>query len=85
VVDIPNTNVVLGIQWIYYIGKYIIDQRTMEMGFTGSDGKKVVLRSMHKYPANIMSTQNMEEIMRHGDIGWATECFIYEKEPPDHL
>jgi hypothetical protein len=42
-VDIPDTNVVLGVQWIYSIGRYIIDHRTMEMELTGPDGKKVVL------------------------------------------
>jgi hypothetical protein len=47
VVNIPDTNVVLGVQWLYSIGRYTIDQRTMEMEFTGPDGKKVVLRSMH--------------------------------------
>ena len=47
VVGIPDTNVVLGIQWLYSIGKYTTNQRTMEMEFTRSDGKKVVLRAMH--------------------------------------
>jgi hypothetical protein len=42
-VDIPDTNVVLGVQWIYSIGRYTTDQRTMEMDFIGPDGKKVVL------------------------------------------
>jgi hypothetical protein len=24
----------------------------------------------------------MEAVMRHGDIEWVVECFIYEREPP---
>ena len=67
-VDIPDTNVVLGIQWIYSIGRYTMDQRTMEMDFTSSDGKKVILRAMHQYPQKIVSSHNMEEVVRHGDI-----------------
>ena len=43
VVDILDTNVVFGVQWIYSIGRYTMDQRTMEMDFTSSDGKKVNL------------------------------------------
>jgi hypothetical protein len=42
-VDVPDTNVVLGVQWIYSNGRYTIDQRTVEMEFTGPDGKKVVI------------------------------------------
>jgi hypothetical protein len=48
VVDIPDTNVVLGVQCLYSIGRYTTDQRTMEMEFTGLDGKKLVLQAMHQ-------------------------------------
>jgi hypothetical protein len=27
----------------------------------------------------------MKAVMRHGDIEWAVECFIYDREPLDHL
>ena len=33
VVDVPDTNVVLGVQWLYSIGKYFTDYKTMEMEF----------------------------------------------------
>jgi len=55
----------------------------MEMEFTGPDGKKVVLREMHQYPPNIISSHSMEEVMRHGDIEWAVECYISDRELPD--
>jgi hypothetical protein len=84
-VDVIDTNVVLGVQWIYSIGRYTIDQRTMEMEFTCSNGKKVVLRAMHQYPLKIVSSYNMEAVMRHGDIEWVVECFIFDREPPDRL
>jgi hypothetical protein len=64
VVDVSDTNVVLGVQWLYSIGKYTIDQRIMEMEFTGHDGKKVVLRAMHQYLPKIVSSHGMEAVMR---------------------
>jgi hypothetical protein len=85
VVEIPNTNVVLGVQWIYSIGIYTTNHRTMEMEFTGPDGNKVVLQTMHRYPSKIVSSHNMEGVMRHGDIEWVVECFISDREPLDHL
>ena len=33
VVNVADTNVVLGIQWVYSIGKYTIDYREMEMEY----------------------------------------------------
>ena len=35
VVDVSDTHVVLGIQWLYSIGKYTRDYREMEMAFQG--------------------------------------------------
>ena len=31
--NVANTNVVLGVQWLYSIGKYTMDYREMEMEF----------------------------------------------------
>jgi hypothetical protein len=49
-VDVPDTNVVLGVQWIYSIWRYTTDQKTVETEFTCPNGKKVVIRSIHQYP-----------------------------------
>ena len=35
VVNVANTNVVLGVQWLYSMGKYTTDYRAMEMEFQG--------------------------------------------------
>ena len=77
-VDVSDTNVVLGVQWLYSIGKYTTDQRTMEMEFTGPDDEKVVLRAMHQYPPKIVASHSMKAVMRHGDLEWAVECYISE-------
>jgi hypothetical protein len=70
VVDVPDTR------------RYTTDHRTMEMEFTGLDDKKVVLRAMHQYPPKIVSSYNMEAVMRHGDIEWVVQCFIFNRELP---
>ena len=62
VVKVPDTNIVLGVQWLYYIGKHSIDYQTLEMEFQGPDGKRVVLRGMHTYPPGVASSQRMEAV-----------------------
>lgn len=42
VVDIGDTDVVLGVQWLHSLGEYTIDYQTMELKFK-HDGKEVVL------------------------------------------
>ena len=56
VVNVANTNVVLGVQWIYSIVKYTIDYMAMEIEFQGWDGKRVVLRGMNTYPPKPISS-----------------------------
>jgi hypothetical protein len=46
VVDLSDTDVVLGVQWMITLGKITINYQTLEMGFRDRDGKKVVLRGM---------------------------------------
>ena len=38
VVDVLDMNVVLGVQWLYSIGKYSTNYQTMEMEFIGAEG-----------------------------------------------
>jgi hypothetical protein len=56
----------------------------MEMEFMGLDGKKVVLWAMQKYPPKVVSYHSMKAVMRHGYIEWEVECYISDREPPDH-
>ena len=66
--DALDTNIVLGVQWLYSIDKYSTDYRTMEMEFQGPDGKRVVLWGMNTYPPRVVSSQRMEAVLRHQDI-----------------
>jgi hypothetical protein len=83
VVNVPDTNIVLGVQWLYSIGKYTTNYQTMEMEFQDSDGKRVVLRGMHTYPPKVVSSQKMEVVFRQGVIDWAVECFISVQRPSE--
>jgi hypothetical protein len=46
VVDLSDTDVVLGVKWMITLGKITTNYQTLEMGFRDRDGKKVVLRGM---------------------------------------
>lgn len=78
VVNVPDTNVVLGVQWLYSIGCHTTNYRAMEMELIGLDGKKVVLRGMHSYPPQFVTTNRMEADLRKGDISWVVKCRILE-------
>ena len=68
VVVVADTHVVLGVQWLYSIGKYTIDYRAMKMEFQGPDGKLVVLRGINTYLLKLVSSQMMQAMLRQGDI-----------------
>jgi hypothetical protein len=76
VVKIPDTNVVLGFQWLYSLGKYSTNYQTMEMEFQGQDGKRVVLRGMNMYPPKVVTAKKMEAVLRRDDIAWVAEFHI---------
>ena len=51
VVDLPNNNVVLGVQWLITLGKVTTDWETLEMEWTDKKSEKyVMIRGMHTYP-----------------------------------
>ena len=54
VVNVPDTNIVLGVQWLYSNRKYTTSYQTMEMEFQDSDGKRIVLRGMHTCPPKVV-------------------------------
>jgi hypothetical protein len=45
-VDLSDTDVVLGVQWLITLGKITTNYQTLEMGFRDSEGKRIVLRGM---------------------------------------
>jgi hypothetical protein len=41
VMDLPDTNVILGVQWISTLGPITTNYKTMEMSFNGENRKRV--------------------------------------------
>jgi hypothetical protein len=76
VVDLSDTDVVLGVQWMITLGKITTNYQTLEMGFRDQDGKKVVLRGMSTRAPRTVSTKRMERIFRHGEVAYVAECLI---------
>lgn len=61
VVDIPDTNVVLGVQWLITLGKVTTDWKTLEMEWMDKkSGKHAMIRGMHTYPPQTVSAHRME-------------------------
>jgi hypothetical protein len=75
-VKIPDTNMVLGVQWLYSLGRYSTNYQTMEMEFQGQDDKRVVLRGMNTYPPKVVTMKMMEAVMRWDDIARVAEFHI---------
>jgi hypothetical protein len=76
VVDLSDTNVVLGVRWMITLGKITTNYQTFEMGFRDQNGKKVVLRGMLIGSPRTVSAKRMERIFRHGEVAYAAECLI---------
>jgi hypothetical protein len=83
VVELADTNVVLGVQWLISLGKHSLNYQTMELEFKTVDGKRVVLRGMSNGAPKVVSTKQMEGIFRHRDVACATECMITSKKSSD--
>ena len=75
-VNFPDTNVVLGVQWLYSIGDHILNYQIPEMKFQYSKGVLRVVRGQHTYPNQVVTRNCMKYILRHGDIEWAAEFHI---------
>ena len=56
VMNVADADVVLGVQWLYSIGKYTTYYRAMEMEFQGPDGERIVLRGMNTYSPKPVSS-----------------------------
>ena len=68
VVNVADTNVVLGVQWLYSIVDRTMNYQVPEKRFRNSEGKPILLRGMHTYSNQVVSYHRMRYILRHGDI-----------------
>jgi hypothetical protein len=62
VMDLPDTNIILGVQWLSTLGPITTNYKTMEMSFIDEIGKKVVLRGMTDNTPRVVTAKRMEAI-----------------------
>lgn len=78
VLPLEDYDIVIGMQWLRGIGRYVIDHRRMQLEFL-ADGKKRILRALSDGGPKEVSSCRMETIIKHRDILWATRCFVSSK------
>ena len=66
-VYVSDTSIVLGVQWLYSIGKYSTKYQTIEMEFLALYGKRVVLRGIPNETLGLATTKGITNIFRHDD------------------
>jgi hypothetical protein len=76
VMYLPDTNVILGVESLSTLGPITTNYKTMEMSFSGENGKRVTLRGMTGNAPRVVTTKRMEAIFRREDIVFAKKCLI---------
>jgi hypothetical protein len=74
--DLPDTNIILGVQWLNTLGPITTNYKTMEISFVEEGGQKVVLRGMTGNFARVVMTKRMEAIFRREEIVYVAECKV---------
>ena len=58
VVDIPDTNAILGVQWLIKLGKVTTDWEALQMEWVDKkSGETQMIKGMYTYPSHTTSTQ----------------------------
>ena len=68
VLNVVDTNVVFGFQWLYSLWEDIVNYQVPEMSFKNLEGNPFLLRGIHTYPNQVVFSHNIRSILRHGDI-----------------
>jgi hypothetical protein len=63
--DLPHTNVILGVQWLSTLGPITTNYKTMEMSFKSKEGKRVTLKGMTENSPKVVSAKCMEAVFKH--------------------
>ena len=74
--DLLETNVILGLQWLSTLGSITTNYKTMEMSFNSKEGKMVTLNGMTYNSPRVVSTKCMEAIFRCEDVAYVAECLV---------
>jgi hypothetical protein len=76
VMELPYTNVILGVQWLITLGPITTNYKTMEISFNGENVKMVTLKGMSGNAPRVVTTKCMEAIFRKEDIVYVLECLV---------
>jgi hypothetical protein len=76
VMDLPDTNIILGVQWLSTLGPITTNYKTMEMSFVEEGGRKVVLRGMTGNSARVVTAKRMGSHLQKGRNCIRRECKI---------
>ena len=67
VVDILDTNVILGVQWLITLRKVTTNWEALQMEWVEKkSGENQIIKGMHTYPSHKISTQKIEMDLRSG-------------------
>ena len=75
VVNMGDTDLVLGMTWLHDIGEFTLNLRDMEMKFQ-SEGKTHILKVIRDSGFRMMSCRRMESLLRHDQVEWAARCTL---------
>ena len=76
VFNVADTNMDLGVQWLYSIGEHSVNYQIPKISFKDAEGKPVVLKGINTYPSQVISAKRMRSVMSHRDIEWDVEFQI---------
>ena len=74
--NVDDKNVFLGVQLLYSLGDHTMNYQVPEIRFKNLEGKPILLRGMHTYSNQVVSSHTTRTILRHGDIEWVFECLV---------
>jgi hypothetical protein len=66
VVDIPDTNIILGVQWLSTLGPITTNYKTMEMSFNSEEGKRVTLEGNDREAPRVVTTNECMQFLGMG-------------------
>jgi hypothetical protein len=73
VVDLEDTHVVLGVQWLYSLGDIFMNYKDTRMEVEDKNGKQDVLRGMSTSDPRIVSNKCIEDLFIHGYVACVEE------------
>ena len=77
-VDIPDTNVILGVQWLITLGKFTIDLEDFQMEWVEKkSGESKIIKYMHTYPSHTTSTQKSEMDFHSGSKDFTVPSIMF--------